>query len=138
MNSVYHYFYFKKMYKRNKKNTYKIITSIVDENKVRNDSLDESLSLSSENFMNKIDKICDIKLTHKYNYKGVKTNNLLELLKGKNEKQCCLCGLYKSEHKDKSHVFVRKELKYTCKNCGKYFYEHDHYNKPCFDPYVRL
>ncbi len=136
MNSVYHYFYFKLMYVRSKKKIYQVINDIGD-----NDTEEferDTLSLSSARFMEKINKICDIKLSSNYSYKDKKTNNLLYLLEKNDENQCCLCGEYQRKHSHKNHIFIKKNIKYTCKNCGKYFYEHDHYTNPCFDPYVRL
>jgi hypothetical protein len=48
---------------------------------------------------------------------------------------CCLCGLTKEEHYITRHHFFKAIPEYKCKNCDKYFYQHDHYNNPCFRPY---
>lgn len=52
-----------------------------------------------------------------------------------NNEICCLCGFKYSEHSNKRHGFFKAIADYRCKNCSKFFYQHDHYNNPCFRPY---
>ena len=48
---------------------------------------------------------------------------------------CCLCGLHKNNHMDGiRHKFVKIKEEYRCRNCNKFFYEHNHSKVSCFFP----
>ena len=51
---------------------------------------------------------------------------------------CCLCGKEDYHHHSSRHAFFPCLDEYRCKNCGKFFYQHDHTSNPCFEPYKRL
>ena len=51
---------------------------------------------------------------------------------------CCLCGKEDYHHHSSRHTFFPCLDEYRCKNCGKFFYQHDHTSNPCFEPYKRL
>lgn len=133
MNNLYHYYYHKLIYKRRHRCLYRIINNVLD---TESDKLDDE-SILSESYMKRIDDLCNVKLECSYAVNNTRTHNLLTLLHLRS-KVCCLCGVEQNKHHHKPHKFVEKNPKYKCRKCKKYFYEHDHYNNPCFDPYVRL
>uniref|UniRef100_A0A6C0CQL1 Uncharacterized protein n=1 Tax=viral metagenome TaxID=1070528 RepID=A0A6C0CQL1_9ZZZZ len=56
----------------------------------------------------------------------------------KEEPFCCLCGLNYSKHAYAKHRFFEAKSEHKCISCDKWFYQHDHKNSPCFDPYIRM
>lgn len=61
-----------------------------------------------------------------------------DIIPYKKEAFCCLCGLNYSKHAFARHRFFEAKPEHKCIACDKWFYEHDHKNSPCFDPYTRL
>lgn len=47
---------------------------------------------------------------------------------------CCLCGVDEEHHNEKNHMFVRAKNEYLCKECGLFYYQHNHLLNPCFQP----
>lgn len=64
--------------------------------------------------------------------------NGLNKLNNIQENICCICGTTQSQHYTKRHAFFKASYEYRCKRCGKYFYEHDMAQNPCFTPIKRL
>jgi len=51
---------------------------------------------------------------------------------------CCLCGVKKRLHHKAKHKYFEATPEHRCITCGLWFYQHNHTNSQCFDPYVRL
>ena len=51
---------------------------------------------------------------------------------------CCLCGVKKRLHHIAKHKYFEATPEHRCIACGLWFFQHNHANSPCFDPYVRL
>lgn len=47
---------------------------------------------------------------------------------------CVLCGVRKKYHGHKLHKFFKLSNNYKCSNCNRYFYEHNHMKKSCYQP----
>ena len=58
--------------------------------------------------------------------------------KQQEEPFCCLCGVKKTLHRNAKHKYFEATPEHRCIACGLWFFQHNHANSQCFDPYVRL
>ena len=52
--------------------------------------------------------------------------------------RCCLCGCVNSNHTSQRHKFFPCLESYRCKKCYRFFYQHNHSNNPCFEPFKHI
>jgi hypothetical protein len=51
------------------------------------------------------------------------------------EQQCILCGKTLNQHTGTKHVFIAERHEYRCRQCGKFFYQHNHLKNSCYSPH---
>lgn len=115
-----------------------LLDELMGKNTSNNADIKDSLKSKLQHYIQKPEPQQTDETENDLNYSDLKMGQVIYSSSEqdrRNNEICCLCGFKYSEHSKQRHGFFKAINDYRCKNCSKFFYQHDHYNNPCFRPY---